>query len=252
MKALLLLALGLSVPASAPSLEDVLAHTAKSVERFWQQFASVNCTESVTQEKLGKGGKVLYRHNSSFDYLILLNLQGGDLTVEESRILQKETGKSSNLPLLITSGFSTVLLVFHPYYQGSFEYERLEDETAGGQQLMRVAFRHLRGTRSTSALRQRGRDYPLDIEGTAWIDPREWVIKRIDTHLSSPMEDVNLHSFTASVRYAPQYFATAGEAEWLPVEATIDVETALQHWRNIHRFQEYRHFSVRSESVVSK
>ena len=181
-----------------------------------------------------------------------MNLQGNDLSVEESRILQKEAGKSSSLPLLTTSGFSTLLLVFHPYYQGSFEYERLEDENAGGGRQMRIAFRHVRGTRSTSVLRLRGRDYPLDIEGTAWIDPADGTIKRVDTRLKSPMEDLNLRSFTASVKYAPQHFATVGEAEWLPVEATIDVETARQHWRNIHRFSDYKLFTVKSESTVSK
>ncbi len=249
----LLLTLAFTGSASPPPLEEALAHTAKAVERFWQQFAAVNCTESVTQEKLGKEGKVVYRHDSSFDYLILLTLQGDDLSVEESRIMQKETGKSANLPLLTTSGFSTLLLVFHPYYQASFEFERREDETAGGARLMKIAFRHVRGTRSTSVLRLRGRDYPLDIEGTAWVDPTRWVIERIDAQLESPMEDLNLRSFTASVTYAPQHFKPAvEETEWLPAEATIDVETPHQHWRNIHRFSDYKRFTVKSESTVNK
>ncbi len=248
----LLLALALTGTANPPSLEEVLARTAKSVERFWQEFAAVNCTESLTQEKLGKDGKIAFRHDAIFDYLILLDLQGNDLSVEESRIQQKETGKSSTPPLLTTSGFSTLLLVFHPYYQSSFEYERLEDESVGGELLSKVAFRHIHGTRSTSVLRLGDRDYPLDIEGTAWIDPAKGVIEKIETRLESPMEDLNLRSFTASVRYAPKHFETAGDAEWLPAEATIDVETARQHWRNIHRFSDYKRFTVKSETKVNK
>lgn len=91
--ALLLLALALSDSPVSPSLEDILAHTAGSVARFWEQFSAVNCTESVTQEKIGKQGKTVYRHDSMFDYLILMNLQADDLSVEESRILQREAGK---------------------------------------------------------------------------------------------------------------------------------------------------------------
>ena len=250
--ALMLLSFALTDPAKPPSLGDVLAHTAKSVERFWNQFSAVNCTELVTQEKLGKDGKIVYRHDAAFDYLIFLNMQGEDLSVEESRLVQKEAGKTQNLPLLLTSGFSTLVLVFHPYYQGSFEYQRLEDELLGGRKLIRISYRHLRGTRSTSALRLRGQDYPLDLEGTAWVDPDTWVIEKIDAHLASPMEDLNLRCLNATVQYAPQHFPSVSEAEWLPVEASIDVETARQHWRNIHKFESYRKFSVKSESVVSR
>jgi hypothetical protein len=249
---LILLSCTLSGPEGTPSLEDVLARTAKSVERFWNQFPAVNCTERVTQEKLGKEGKTVYRHDAAFDYMIFLDLQGEDLSVEESRLMQKEMGKTQNLPLLLTSGFSTLLLVFHPYYQGSFEYQRLEDETIAGHRLMRISYRHIHGTRSTSALRLRGQDYPLDLEGTAWVDPETWVIERIDARLVSPLEDLNLRLLNATVRYAPQHFPSVNEAEWLPVEASIDVETARQHWRNIHRFEGYRQFSVKSESVVIK
>lgn len=235
-----------------PALPDVLARTGKFVERFWDQFSAVNCTEVVAQEKIGKEGKAVYRHDSSFDYLIFLNLQGDDLNVEESRLLQNEAGKSSNLPLLMTSGFSTLLLIFHPFYQGSFEFRRLEDDMEGGQRRILLAFHHVHGMRSTSALRLRGRDYPLDLEGIAWIDPATWAIEKVDARLAAPMDDLNLRSVHALVRYAPQHFPSVNEAEWLPIEASIDVETARQHWRNSHKFQNYRHFSVKSESVVSK
>ena len=249
---LIMLSFAFSGPESPMSLEDVLARTAKSVERFWDRFPAVNCTERVTQEKLGKEGKTVYRHDAAFDYMIFLSMQGEDPSVEESRLIQKEMGKTQNLPLLLTSGFSTLVLVFHPYYQGSFEYQRLQDENVVGHRLMRISYRHIRGTRSTSALRLRGQDYPLDLEGTAWVDPETWAIEKIDARLVSPLEDLNLRSLKATVRYAPQNFPSTSEAEWLPVEAAIDVETARQHWRNIHRFESYRQFSVNSESVVIK
>ena len=237
---------------TAPSIQDVLARTAKSVERFWNQFSSVTCTESVTQEKLGKEGKVQYGHNLSYDYLIIMDLQSTDLSVEESRLLQKETGKSGNLPLLLTSGFSTLQLIFHPFYQGSFEYTRLEDEVVGGRRLLRIEYRHVPGTRSTAIARLRGRDYPLDLTGIAWIDPDSGVIQRITAGLEAPMDDLNLRLLKTEVKYAPQHLSADGAEEWLPAEASIDVETARQHWRNIHKFTNYRQFSVKTETSISK
>jgi hypothetical protein len=238
--------------APAPAMSEILARTGKSVQRFWTQLSSVNCTETVRQEKLGEAGKVQYAHDSIFDYLILMDLQGEEISVEESRILQKEAGKSSDLPLLLTTGFSTLQLVFHPYYQASFEFKPLNDETVNGVRLLKIAFRHIHGMRSTSAVRLRGQNYPLDLSGTAWIDPDTGIVHKMTAGLETPMEDLNLRALRTEVIYAPQKFTTDSLAQWLPVEASIDVETVRQHWRNIHRFTEYRRFSVQTDTKVSK
>ncbi len=238
--------------AADPKLEDTLALASKTVEDFWRQFPSVTCTETVTQEKLGKQGKLEYKQQSIFDYLIFMNLEGNDLTVEESRLLQKTIGKSKNLPLLITSGFPTLLLVFHPYYQGNFRYQLDGDELVEGKRLLKVEFEHIPGTRSTSALRLRGRDYPLDLRGSAWIDPQTGAIEKMVAGLTSPMDDLNLKVLNVVVMYEPCKFPAASATEWLPATATIDVETARQHWHNIHSFSNYKRFSVNSESTVTK
>jgi hypothetical protein len=117
---------------------------------------------------------------------------------------------------------------------------------------MRIEFRHVPGMRSTSVARLRGHDYPLDLVGTAWVDPGSGVIRKISANLEAPMEDLNLRSLKTEVQYAPQQFPADVTAEWLPVEASIDVETTRQHWRNIHKFADYRRFSVKTETSVSK
>jgi hypothetical protein len=234
------------------SLQDVLAQTTKQVEQFWQQFPSVTCTETVKQEKLGKQGKIEYRQQSIFDYLIFMNLDGEDLRVEESRLLQKSVGKSKNLPLLITSGFPTLLLVFHPYYQDDYRYQLDGEDMVGAKRLTRIRFEHVSGMRSTSALRLRGRDYPLDLQGIAWIDPEDGSIRKMTAGLEVPMDDLNLKVLNVQVSYEPHQFPASPGTQWLPSTAIIDVETARQHWHNIHSFSNYKRFSVNSESTVSK
>ncbi len=238
--------------ATTPPLPEILARTGTSVQRFWNQLSSVNCTETVLQEKLGEAGKVQYKHESIFDYLILMDLQGDEISVEESRLLQKEVGKTDNLPLLLTTGFSTLQLVFHPYYQAGFEFKQLDEEIVNGVRLLKIEFHHIHGMRSTSAVRLRGQNYPLDLAGTAWIDPETGIVHKIIAGLEAPMEDLNLRSLKTEVTYAPQQFTTDNVAQWLPVEASIDVETARQHWRNIHKFTDYRRFSVQTDTRISK
>ncbi len=56
------------------------------------------------------------------------------------------------------------------------------------------------------------------------------------------MEDLGVRVLHSDVQYAPVKLKDA--SMWLPTTATIEVETPRQHWRNVHRFTNYRRFSV--------
>jgi hypothetical protein len=84
----------------------------------------------------------------------------------------------------------------------------------------------------------------------AWIDPASGDIVRITTGLIAPIEEVGLRRIDSDVRYAPVRFREMKDPQWLPSVATVDAETARQHWRNIHQFSGYRLFSVETDSRV--
>jgi hypothetical protein len=235
----------------SPSLQGLLDLTGSTVSTFLDQFSQVKCTEQVSQVKLGKSGKTEYKEDSTFDYLVLLQANGGELTLVESRLAERASRHKQNLPLLVTNGFSTLLLVFHPSYQASFQFTPLDDELMDGRQYARVGFRHIPGMRSTAVLLLRGREYPLDLSGVAWVDRESGEIVKMSAELESSMEDVGLRALRSEVHYAPVHFLGAKEAYWLPVSASIDVETPRQHWRNLHRFTEYQRFSTSVQSTIS-
>jgi hypothetical protein len=230
--------------STAAPVEEILSRTSHTVQRFWTTFPEVDCTEQVLQTKLEPNGKVSYQQQSQYDYLILVGPPEEEFSVSESRLLQKQDSKGKNIPLLITNGFSMLLLIFHPYFQGSFEFTRMADEALDGQPLLRLHFRHVKGTRSPSALELRGRTYPLEWEGTAWIAPETWAVLRIEAGLAAPMDDVGLHVLHTDVRYAPVHFSTSKDTYWLPQTAEIEAQTPRQRWRNRHRFTDYKRFST--------
>jgi hypothetical protein len=39
-------------------------------------------------------------------------------------------------------------------------------------------------------------------------------------------------------------------AHWLPETATIEAETPTQRWRNVHRFVNYKRFTVETKESV--
>jgi hypothetical protein len=232
-------------------LGETLDLIGKSVENFRKQFESVACTELVTQTKLKKKNSVIYKKNHEYDYMIFMNIRGNELRVEESRQMKKTKGKSKDMPLLVTEGFPTLLFIFHPYYQGSFEYRYSGEEIVEGRNLIKIEFRHIHGERSTSVLNLEGENYPLELTGTAWIDPESHNIRRIKSELIEPMEALGLQSFNSDVQYQSMQLTSMQPAYWLPETATVEVMTKQQHWINTHRFKDYKLFSVSTESNIT-
>lgn len=239
--------------AADDSLQALLVRTGDQVSAFLDVLSDTNCTEHVAQQKLGDSGKIVERQESAFDYLILLSNAGGDVNLVESRLPSDPKAKpKEGVPLLLSNGFSTLFLIFHPSYSAGFEFSLEGEETANGLSPTKVHFQHIRGTPSPAALAVRGREYPLDLTGTAWIDPASGAIVRLDAQLESGMEDVGLRSMRTRVDYAPVSFGATSLAYWLPAQATVEVESLHQHWRNIHTFSGYKRFSVNTKEQIAK
>lgn len=238
--------------AGPNSLNDLLSRTSTQVTKFLDEFSDVKCTEDVEQEKLRPDGNVELTAHSTYDYLVILTNNGGDLSLAESRLALHEAKRDNkNRPLLVSNGFATLFLVFHPYYLDSFRFALAGDAVSDGHPLVKVGFQHIPGTRSPAALALRGREYPLELSGMAWIDPRTGVITRIEAGIESSLDDVGLKSLHSEVEFAPAPFRDLKEQYWFPTIASVEVETPRQHWRNTHRFTDYKRFSVSSEEQVN-
>jgi hypothetical protein len=105
--------------------------------------------------------------------------------------------------------------------------------------------------RSPAALALRGREYPLDLSGVAWIEPATGIIGKIDAGLATSMEDIGLKSMRSEVQFHPVPFANSKDVYWFPAQASVEVETPRQHWRNTHNFTDYKQFSVSTEEKVA-
>jgi hypothetical protein len=240
--------------AADDQLDALLERTGKQMSSFLDLLSETNCTEHVLQEKLGDNGKVVEKEASTYDYLIILSTQGGDLNLVESRIAPENTKQQKKLraPLLISNGFSTLFLVFHPHYSPNFQFTREGDESLNGRTLTKIHFQHIPGMSSPAALAVRGREYPLDVNGTAWIDGATGTIAQLTANIDSGMEDVGLRILRSAIRFAPVTFHDSAGPIWLPAEVKIEVETRHQHWRNTHQFSDYKRFSVNTKEQIAK
>jgi len=234
-------------------LDKILDRASQRVSDFLDQFSNVKCVEQVTQAKLKPNGKTELEEQSTFDYLVILTNAGGELSLDESRLPVKQAtaDRKKDISMLLSNGFGTLFLVFHPYYAGSFEFTDAGSEMLEGHNARKVHFVHTRNTRSIAALALRGREYPLELSGDAWVDPETGNILHMETGIGSTLEDVGMKTLQSSVRFAPIAFSKDETVYWFPSEAVVEVETPRQHWRNTHRFNGYKQFSVTTEEHVA-
>jgi hypothetical protein len=108
--------------------------------------------------------------------------------------------------------------------------------------------------RSVAALALRGREYPLELSGTAWVDPEKGDILRLDAGVGATLEDIGMKTLQSSVHFAAVPFSAdkTQPVYWFPTEAVVEVETPKQHWRNTHRFTTYKQFAVSTEEHVAQ
>lgn len=239
--------------AETAPLQELIGRANDQVAKFVEQFSDVKCTEHVTQEKFKADGKVELKEESTYDYLVILTNAGGEISLDESRLAVHEQRKDEKkgVSMLVSNGFATLFLVFHPYYSSGFEFTDLGEDTINGRKFSKVQFKHIAGMRSPAALALRGREYPLDLAGVAWIDPATGVIGKIDAGLATSMEDIGLKSMRSEVQFQPVPFKNSKDTYWFPAQASVEVETPRQHWRNTHNFTDYKQFSVSTEEKVA-
>jgi hypothetical protein len=236
----------------AQKLDQLLERASKQTSQFLEQFSDVKCTELVRQEKLGKDDKVQLREDSTYDYLVILSNEGGELNIAESRIPVHEAKKDrKNTSMLLSNGFATLFLVFHPYYSNAFKFALAGEEELNGRILEKVSFEHIPGMKSPAALALRGREYPLELTGTAWIEGETGSIAKIEAGIADTLQDVGLKTLSSEIEFAPITFQDLKRPYWFPTQARVEVETPKQHWRNLHQFTQYKKFSVSTEEQVA-
>jgi hypothetical protein len=229
-------------PAFEARASATIIHARKLIDSFFEQTSNVVCTENVSQTVVGKNNKPMYREESAFEYQMQSSSRNGSMRLTESREAQKAAFRDPSRTLLITNGFASMLLVLHPNYESSFVFEPADEETLEGRTVLKVHFKPVPGASSPAAVQLRERNYPLQLTGDVWIDEDSGAVVKLISSLDGNLNDLGLRSLRSEIHYAIVQFHSPEESYWMPASAVIDVETPKQHWRNVHRFTDYKRF----------
>jgi hypothetical protein len=236
---------------ASPALE-ALVRARKNVQEYFDKFSDLTCKESVTQYVLNGSGHAIYRENSAYDYQFEATSASGTWKFNETREVRNPSYRDPARTLLVTTGFASLLMVAHPLYEGSYVFEPAGSEAIDGVSYTRVHFSPVSGASSPASLRLRGKNYALPMSGTLWIEPQSGAIVKLEAKVDSSLSDLGLAGLRSEVHYTQHTFRDPAESVWVAESAVIDVDTPHQHWRNQHRFTDYKRFSVNVQQEMGK
>ena len=130
----------------------------------------------------------------------------GTLKFNETRETRNPAFRDPARTLLVTTGFASLLLVAHPMYEASYMFEPAGDETIDGVPYAKIHFTPVPGAASPASLRLRGKNYPLPMSGTLWVDPQTGAIVKLEANVDYSLSDLGLAGMRSEVHYALAHF----------------------------------------------
>ncbi len=245
---------GIEAATNQDELPSILQKTGENVREFFTGFQNTVSLEQVREERLSKEGKVKDFQNLKFQYLLVSQPQQGRLELQEYRTDERgyptgPTGLDSGF--MLTSGFASASLLFHPAYQSGAKFRYLGRQTVKGKTMHVVAFAEIPdkaqmierfNTHDTSVL--------VVFQGLAWIDSETDKIVRLRTDLLKPESKIRLERQTTEITYDPVQFKQVASTVWLPSDVAVTVEWAGKTFRNTHHYSDFKLFNTGTEEHV--
>ncbi len=154
---------------------------------------------------------------------------------------------------MLTSGFASASLFFHPTYQSQAAFRYLGWQKVDGRDTYVIAFAQQPGkARLTGAFKHGQISMRTLSQGLAWVDSESYEITRLRTDLLMPLSEVNLERETTEIAFGEVHFKGIAGGFWLPQQVTVTVDWNGKHLRNEHHYSEFQLFNVEATDKPGK
>jgi len=247
---------GLVLATDQDALNSILSGVGKTVTEAFSNFPNTSSLEQIHQEKMQRKQKSGITLDQKFRYLCFTPPEKWGLGFNEYRtdLSGRQTwpqGLSDGF--MLTSGFASAALVFHPLYQPQSEFRYIGRQKVGGRDAYVVAFAQQPAkAQFTGAFKAGDHTVTTFSQGLAWIDSESYQITRLRTDLLQPMQEVNLQRETTEIAYGEVHFKGLPAGFWVPQQVTVTVDWNGRHLRNQHSYSEFKLFQVEATEKVGK
>lgn len=242
---------GLEPAADQSPLPAILEKVGADVEAFFSRFPDTISLEQTKQERVGHNGKVEESLDQKFRYLLLARHEKWGLGLEEYRSDNK--GDRTALHgleggFMLTAGFASASLVFHPTYQPGTSFRYLGKQSVDGHDAYVVAFAQRPDKAKIMGRFNTDEATVLTLnQGLAWIDSSTYQIVRMRTDLLKPPPKVRLERETTEIHFDEVHFKEISSPLWLPKEVVVTVQWKGKTFRNEHAYSDFKLFNVATE-----
>ena len=245
---------GLEPATSQEQLDSILSAVGKNVAKAFQNFPNTVSLEQIHQEKLRRNGKVGGAQDEKFHYLCLAPADAwgpsfteyrADLSGQESHPHGLQEG------FMLTSGFVSAALIFHPAYQAETTFRYLGRQKVNGRDTFVIAFaQRPEKARLYGIFKSAETRMTTFSQGLAWVDSTGYQIIRLHTDLLLPLPQIELEKETTKIDFGEVHFSRIAEAFWLPQDVTVSVVWNGRYLRNEHQYSEFKLFNVEATEKI--
>ena len=242
-------------PASDQSqLAPILNTVGQRVSELFKNIPNTICIEKIRQERLNHAGKTEATLDQTFRYLCLIPTLPSGPTPDEYRanstgIPTVPRGLKENL--MLSAGFVSGPLMFHPDYQGGSTFRYLGRQKIKGSTTHVIAFAQRPARAQICGSFNNGKTTKMTyVQGLAWIDDTTHQIVHLKTDLLYPLPQVKLDKQTTEIDFGEVQFASFPQKFWLPHDVTVTMDWAGQRFRNNHHYSDYLVFNVEQKEQI--
>jgi tetratricopeptide (TPR) repeat protein len=247
---------GLEPATDQRQLNPILSAVGKSVAEFFRNFPNTTSMEEIHQEKLGHRQKVDATLDRKFRYLCFTPAKSWGPGFNEYRVDLAGTRSSPqglDEGFMLTSGFASASLLFHPTYQSQAVFRYLGRQKVNGRDTYVIAFAQQPGkARVHGSFKFRDITMSTYSQGLAWVDSETYEITRLRTDLLVPLSGVKLERETTEIAFSEVQFKSAGRGFSLPQQVTVTVDWNGKHLQNEHLYSEFKLFNVDATDKLGK
>lgn len=237
-------------------LAAILEAVGKNVAQFFADLPNICSLEKVNQERLNREGKTDRTQERTYRYLLTMPDQKFGPAVDEYRADPK--GKLTSQPglddnYMLTEGFVSAPLVFHPAYQSGSSFRLLGTQKVKGRKTYVIVYAQeptksrLSGTFVYGATVR-----PTFTQGMAWVDAENYQIIRLVSDLLEPLPLLRLDKETTDINFGEVHFKQAPRSFWLPKAVTVTLDWNSRLLRNDHAYSDFLVSNVESTQRISR
>ena len=224
--------------------QQVIEGAGDRVKQLADNIMKFAAVEDMLHEQLDKFGRPISKAIRKFNYVASIsNDPPGFLQTDEYRDLRY--GLTDLPDHIVTTGFVTLALIFHPAMRDSFDMacEGLGEWHSETAWLVHFQQRDDKPNRFAEYIVGNQR-YPVKLKGRAWITADNLQIVRIESDLAKPLPQLSVEHQIAE--YGPVDFKKQNVQLWLPQAVDIYLELNRHYYYRRHSFDHFMLFSVNS------